>query len=288
VDRQAFDCSDATHGRIDDFLDRLAVQLEALAEEQRQVMKVRALIEKDEQGHIVLTSLERLVQAHTGYSWQSALDHPPQLAEGLFAGFAAHVEELFAKSLGLEEVGTVKLLNGTPFRPDLDRLERVVDVIQRNLVDLQMLRRERLVALRDKRESASRFEAEFLMQLQLGLDIVGQIRDHLAPLLDREAPTSRNFESIDFRAIGSDEGALPLAAVIVGGAPDFRGYSLRQAIETVIRNGHLICFVFGDKKIRNLLNREQQIRHDAEHMIESVRRIAISARAEEIVSIYQS
>ncbi len=287
VDHQTFDCTDATHGRIDEFVDRLAVQLEALAEEQRQILKVRALIQKDADGHIVLEPLQRLVQAHSAFTWTSAYDHPPQLAEALFTGILEHITELFCKTIGLEGVGTVRLLRGNPFSTDLDRLDRAIDVIRSASVDLQLLRRDRLSALRDKREIATRVESEFVMQLQLGLDIIAQIRDHLANLLEREVPATRSFEPLDFRTAASQEGGFPLSAAINGGAPDFRGYTLRAAIETVVANAHLTCFVFGDKRIRHLLNRDLQLQTDAKHLIESVQRIAPADRAAEVISVFQ-
>ncbi|MFP4376245.1 MAG: hypothetical protein ACLFP4_04310 [Spirochaetales bacterium] len=287
VDHRVFDCNDATNERIDEFVNRLAVQLEALAEEQRQILKVRALIKKEDNGHIVLEPLERLVQAHSGFTWSSAYDHPSQLAEAVFSGFLAHVRELFSKPVGLEKIGTVRLLAGNPFSADLDRLERATDVIRSSSVDLQMLKRDRLTALRDKRETATRVEAEFLMQLQLCLDIVGQLRDHVASFLEGEVPVSKAFEPLEFRIAISRDGGFPLSATITGGAPDFRGYTLRAALETIVTNGHLACFVFGDKRIRHLLNRETQIESDARHMIESVERIAPAERAAEVVSIFR-
>jgi len=167
----------------------------------------------------------------------------------------------------------------------MERLALAVGNIREQLTELQMLSRERLSALRDKRERATRYESEFLMQLQLGLDIIAATRDRLSAFLENEVPPTRGFEPVDIGAARDAGRGLPLSAQIVG-ASQFRGMSLRSAIETVVTEAHLICFVFGDKKIRRLLAREQNIQRDMEHILRTIERIAPAERAAEILRLY--
>ncbi len=287
VETRTFDCSDGTMERIEESVARLEAQLETLDQEYRSVLKVRALVKKDEKGDILLEPLKKLVSAGSGYSWETVAANPPHLAEILFDTFRAQVWELAAGPLKMEAVGTTRLFTGAPFDADMERLALAVGNIRDQLTELQMLSRERLSALRDKRERATRYESEFLMQLQLGLDIVTATRDRLATFLQNEVPPTRGFEPVDVGAAGDAGRGLPLSAQIVG-ASRFEGMSLRSAIETVVTEAHLICFVFGDKEIRRLLSREQHIQRDMEHILQTVERIAPAERATEIVKLYGS
>lgn len=285
VETRTFDCSTRTMERIEESVAQLEAQLATLDEEYRSVLRVRALVKKDEKGDILLEPLQKIVSAGSGYSWETVAANPPHLAEILLDAFRAQVWELAAGPLKMEAVGTTRLFTGAPFDADMERLALAVGNIRERLTELQMLSRERLSALRDKRERATRYESEFLMQLQLGLDIIAATRDRLSAFLENEVPPTRGFEPVDVGAALDAGRGLPLSAQIVG-ASQFRGMSLRSAIETVVTEAHLICFVFGDKKIRRLLAREQHIQRDMEHILRTIERIAPAERATEILRLY--
>jgi hypothetical protein len=286
VETRTFDCSDPTMDRIEEFVRRLESQLEALDQEFRSVLKVRALVKKDENGEIELDPLKRLVTAGTGYSWETVLANPPQLAETLFSGIREQLWEITAAPVALEAVGTTRLFAGAPFDAELERLGLAAGNIRDRLTELQLVSRERLASLREKREKASRHESEFLMQLQLGLDIIISVRDRLSPFLEHEVPPSHSFQPVDITAGRDPARGLPLAAPFCEGSR-FAGTSLRSVLELIVTEAHLICFVFGDRRIRHLLSREHQFQRDMEHILESVERIAVPEQAIQILQKYR-
>lgn len=281
VETEAFDCSEETQARIQEFIDRIVAQLDALEQERREILKMRAFVKTNPTGDVSLGPLQELAAHSSTVSWKRLRDHPVQLAENLFLALTRLVSSVCNESLTLRETGTTPLFAERPFDADLERMRRATEAIRHLAVDLQSLRQDRFIAIIDKRETPTRQEADFLMHLQIYLDILAKARKQLQPLLQRPGAPGRDFHPIDLRR--NTECGLPLDDAVLTAMPPVPQETLRVVLTQIIQLAYLTAFFFGDRKIRHLLKREHQLERDMEHLLESVQRIAPPQQAQEIV-----
>ncbi|MFW6261281.1 MAG: hypothetical protein ACOC6J_06825 [Spirochaetota bacterium] len=286
VETRVFDCSDETRRQIDEFIERLVSQLDGLARERKDILRVRAFLERDERGEVDLSATRELVESSQS-SWKAARDNPAVLAEATFRPLAALIAALVAEPVTLSGVGTTPLFRDRPFVGEVDRLNHTATAIEALVFQLPSLPHDRFVAIVDKRETATRYEAELLMHVQAYLDAVGAIRTRLQELLARAVEIDRGFEPLDLHRATSERAPVPLDAVVESGPSLVRSRPLRTALGRVVRLAYELAFYFGDRQIRRVLKREHQVERDMDHMLETIERVANPEQAHEIVQRFR-
>lgn len=286
VETRVFDCPEETQRQIDEFIERLVSQLDALAQERRDILRVRAFLERDQRGEVDLSATRELVES-SQTDWRAARDNPAVLAEATFRPLATVVAALVSQPLTLSGVGTTPLFRDRPFDGELDRLQHTATAVEALVFQLPSLPHDRFVAIVDRRETATRYEAELLMHVQTYLDVITTIRSRLQELLAHAVEGGTDFEPLDLHRATTEHVPLPLDAVVERGPALVQSRPLRAALSRVVRLGYELAFFFGDRRIRRVLKREHQVDRDINHMLETIERVARPEQAREIVQRFR-
>ncbi|MFW5686222.1 MAG: hypothetical protein ACOC0O_06165 [Spirochaetota bacterium] len=288
VPTEHFTAPEETLAQIEEFLDRLQGQLEALSRERREIFKVRAFIARDAHGAVDISPVRDLASQYGDESWDRVSENPVLLARIVFRPLAETIAQVLTRSLQISGIGTTPLFADAPMQSELERMRRAAESMEDLSFNLPTLTRDRFMALVDRRDTPTRFEAEFILQTQIYLDALPVLVAHVQPFLAAPSADPAGFTPVVLTGTDTARQPLPLDATIEGGAPALEGLSVRNAIASIIRLCHLVRFLYGDRHLRHLLKREHQIERDVEHLRESVERIAEPDRAEQILSAFET
>lgn len=286
VETRVFDCSEETRRQISEFVERLISQLDMLAAERQEILRVRAFLKREKTGKVDLSATRDLVQA-SQTTWEEARDNPAVLAEATFRSVADLIAALVAEPLTLAGSATAPLFRDHPFDGEVDRLRHTATAVEALVFQLPSLAHDRFIAIVDKRETATRYEADFLMHVQAFLDALSTVRTRLQSLLAHAVPGDHNIEPLDLHRATTTPVALPLEAAVESGPPLVRSRRLADALGSVVRLGYELAFFFGDRQIRHVLKREHQVERDMEHMLDTIERVAAPEQARQVLQRYQ-
>lgn len=286
VDEEVYDCPPPTQARIDEYIDRILIRLSSLVDEQREVMKLRGYVPRETNGEVGLGPVIRLYERHQVDGWEKDYDRPAALAEAIVRGFLDTYAAILTRPVELSGVGTSLLFTGQSFDEPIARMERMADAVGALRFELPGFNRERYLQLRHKSGTPVEREAEFLMHLDLLLDILAMFRERLSPILGAGVAAGQDFSGIDVRVSADVAEGLPLDATILDGRSPLQGRTLRDALMELVAQSYLIPFVFADKRILQLLRREREIKREMDYGLETIDRIAEPERAAQIRARY--
>lgn len=283
VEQEVFDCSESVHERIDEYIERIVRQLEALEEERRQVLRLRAFLKRGDQEEVDTQLLGMLIDGAGGRTTRSAEENAAGIALASLPRLVSLLLTLFHKPVTLSGVGTRILFDGLPFDGEISRLRRAEEQIQVHSRDLPYIQKERFLALADRRETATTAEADFLMQIQIAQDAMKSIRDVLQRVLGIDS-SLKNAESVSKYLPLHDGDSLPFESNITKGPRIIYGSTLRAAFSRVVEVLYILAYLFGDRSVRHHVAREHHIDSDIEHLLDTIDRIAEPERAQLIIN----
>jgi hypothetical protein len=281
IGTREFDCEEETAEKIDEHISKLITQLELLEKERKEILKVRAFMQRDENGNVDIEPLRSLYESGVPskkVSFEKEKDKLLNFLGHFTRAFLEVFEDLLCCRVRISGIGSVILFEGDPFRKDLGKLQMISSKCEDLNFQLPVFSQKRYMEITIKHAQAIESEAEAVSLIGETVASLRSIASRIIPLL-HSGPFDRIVRAENFQKIGlgvSDYQKTPFPSgnLLENSGTYVEGRSIGDIFSLLVSVSYLFGFFFNDRNVLNVLRRENQVQHDMEGIIETIERLA--------------